>query len=133
MDASLLRPVRPILVAATLILVAAISVYAADTGSISGTVFDQTGMPVADATVRLSGDRLAAGRAVSTGATGAFRFDFILPGDYVVEVTSRTAGSIRRPAVVELGKDTQIDVVVGVAVAEEITVTATRPIVDVQR
>jgi hypothetical protein len=132
MVASTFACTRAFIAAAVLSLAFAVSASAADTGTISGTVFDQAGETVADATVRVTGERLASGRSVVTGATGAYRFDFLLPGEYRVEVSTPTAAGVNRVAVVELGKDTQVDVVVGIAIAEQVTVSAARPLVDVR-
>src|SRR5438046_1687620 len=94
-------------VIAALLLTPVASADAADTGSISGTVFDTSGEPVAEAIVRLSGDALPAGRSARSSVNGSFRFDYLVPGDYVVEVEVSTTSTSRRIVRVELGKDTQ--------------------------
>jgi hypothetical protein len=123
---------RPILIALSLIAAHAVSALAADTGTISGAVFDQNGQPIPAVTVNVSGDRLPVGRAVQTGANGNYQFQYLLPGEYVVEIDQPGIGRARRSAVVEVGKDTQVDVVLGLAIDEQLTVTAARPIVDVR-
>jgi hypothetical protein len=105
---------------------------AADTGSLSGAVFNGSGMPVAAAAVRISGRALPIGRETQTDANGVYRFDYLLPGDYDVEVTAVGAAAVRRAAVVAVGKDTQVDVLIGVSVSESVTVRAATPIVDVR-
>jgi len=120
---------RSLFLALALILASTFPARAAETGSISGTVFDQSAQPVANANVRLSGERLPAERTVQTGDSGAYRFEYLLPGDYTIEI-DHPDGRIRRAAIVELGRDTQVDVVVGVAVTEQLTVVAVRPVVD---
>ena len=105
------------------------SAGAQETGSISGTIFDRSGQPAANATVRVTGERLPAERSVVTGDSGAYRFEYLLPGNYAIDV-DHPDGRIRRAALVELGRDTQVDVVIGVAVTEQLTVTAATPIVD---
>ena len=132
MVASLVACTRLFIAGLVLVVASAASAFAADTGTISGTVFSETGEPVQEATVRLTGDRLPDGRTVQTGATGAYRFDYLLPGEYAIAVSTATSTAARRTAIVELGKDTQVDVVVGIAVAEQVTVTAVRPVVDVR-
>ena len=94
-------------------LVAAVPAFAwaADTGTMSGTVFDQDGQPVSGAVVKASGPNLPAGRTVVTGANGTFRFEYLLAGQYDVTIESGAAGSPPRRAVVEVGKDTQVDFV----------------------
>jgi hypothetical protein len=132
MVASFVACTRLLVSAVVLLVASAVSAIAADTGTISGTVFTETGEPVPEATVRLTGSRAPDGRTVQTGATGAYRFDYLLPGEYTIAVSTPTSNGANRTVIVELGRDTQVDVVVGVAVAEEITVTAARPLVDVR-
>jgi len=105
---------------------------AADTGTASGAVFAQDGQPVADATVRVAGSKLPIGREVRTDANGVYRFDYLVPGEYTIEVDKPGVGTTRRTAVVEVGKDTQVDLLIGVSVSESVTVKAATPLVDVR-
>jgi hypothetical protein len=117
----------------TLSLTVGVPAFAQDTGSISGGVYDQKGAAVADATVRVSGDLLPAGRTVTSAATGAYRFPLLMPGRYTVRVDKQGLGTATRAVIVEIGRDTQLDVVIGVAVTEEVTVTAAAtPLVDLK-
>ena len=120
-----------ILVALALCVLAA-PVRAQDTGSVSGAIFDQNGAPVADAVVRISGDQMPAGRSAKTDETGLYRFQRLLPGRYVVEVDKAGIGKASRPVEIEVSKDTQLDLVVGVSVSEELTVSAATPAVDLK-
>jgi carboxypeptidase family protein len=120
------------LIAFLLTLGLATSATAADTGTVSGTVFDAAGQPVADAAVSLSGDLLPVARRAQTGANGTYQFQYLLPGAYAVEIEKAGVGRARRDVVVEIGRDTQADLVLGLLVSEELTVTAARPIVDVK-
>ena len=67
-------------------------VWAADTGSISGVVFDQGGQLVEGATVRLTGEPLPGERVATTDANGAYRFPLLLPGAYTLEITKQGPG-----------------------------------------
>jgi hypothetical protein len=118
--------------ALALTLTLAAAARAADTGSLSGAVFDRHGEPLAEATVKISGERLPLGRDVATGSNGTFLFDYLLPGTYTVEVDKPGVGNARRTAVIEVGKDTQVDFVVGIALEESVSVTAVVPVVDVR-
>jgi hypothetical protein len=104
--------------------------FAADTGSISGAVFDAGGQPVADVAVTISGDRPPIRRTVVTGANGSYLFEYLLPGEYSLAFEKPDLPGVKRLAVVEVGRDTQVDVVVGIAFEEQLTVTATVPLVD---
>jgi hypothetical protein len=105
---------------------------AQETGSISGVVFDQGGVAVADAIVKVSGERLPGGRTTTTGVGGEYRFLLLLPGEYIVEVEKAGTGTSRRSVLVELAKDTQTDLVLGLNVQEDVTVTASVPDVDLR-
>ena len=91
--AGLIRPLCTV----WFLLALAATAFAADTGSVSGVVFDQTGAPVEAATVKISGDRLVAGRTAQTSANGVYKFEYLLPGDYTVEIDKLGVGSSRRP------------------------------------
>ncbi|HEX5106886.1 MAG TPA: carboxypeptidase regulatory-like domain-containing protein [Vicinamibacterales bacterium] len=123
-------PVWPLVV--WLILAGPVAVFAADTGSVSGAVFDQNGTPVAEAMVTISGDHLPVGRTVLTGPNGTYRLEYLLPGEYSVAIEKAGVGTARRAAVVEVGKDTQLDFVVGITLSEEVSATAATPAVDVR-
>ena len=129
-DASTRRWASPLIVA--FVLAGAISARAADTGTISGTVFDQTGQPVADAMVKISGAQQPTGRSVQTGANGLYQFEYLLAGEYAIEIDKAGIGRTTRAAIVEIGRDTQVDAVLGLTITEEFTVTAASPIVDVR-
>jgi carboxypeptidase family protein len=109
-----------------------VAASAADTGTISGAVFDRTGQPVSGAVVKASGQNLPAGRTAVTGANGTFRFEYLLAGEYDVVIESGADGSPAREALVEVGKDTQVDFVTGLGLNEQVTITAATPVVDVK-
>ena len=114
-----------------LIIALPVAASAADTGTISGTVFDRDGQPVSGAMVKASGANLPAGRAVLTGTNGTFKFEYLLPGEYDVAIES-DPGRAMRHAVVDVGKDTQVDFIAGLDVSEFVSVTAVTPVVDVK-
>ena len=106
------RPLAVILCLVAFVTAIAFPAHAADTGTISGAVFDQNGMPIADAIVKLSGDGLPGGRTVRTGSNGVYHFEYLDPREYIVEVDLPGVGVAKRIAVVEIGRDTQVDLVV---------------------
>ena len=79
------RVLRPLLFALAMFFVSCVTTEAADTGSVSGAVFDVGGRPTAGATVTISGDRPPVRRSVETGANGTYRFEYLLPGEYSLE------------------------------------------------
>src|SRR5829696_5790748 len=105
---------------------------AQQTGSVSGTVFDQSGAAVAGASVRISGDPMPSGRATTTTDSGTYSFSLLLPGEYVVQAEKPQAGSTKRTVLVQVDRDTQLDLAIGVTVQEALVVTAVTPIVDMR-
>lgn len=110
----------------------ATSALAGDTGSVSGAVFGPGGSLVADATVKISGELMPAGRTVRTDENGMFRFQALLPGKYTVQVEKSGVGTTSRDVQVDLDKDTQVDLVIGVEVKEDVIVSAATPVVDLK-
>lgn len=102
------------------------------TGSISGGVFDQNGMAITGAGVRVVGDAMPAGRSTTTDDNGTYQVTLLLPGAYTVEVTKPAVGTSKRTVLVELAKDTQVDLVLGLNVQEAVSVTAITPSVDMK-
>ena len=132
MTLSLRGNVPRVLLVLFLLLGAAVPARASDTGTVSGTVFDPNGEPVTGAAVTITGALLPEGRMTTTGANGSYRFDYLLPGEYAIDVADAVLGTSRRMVAVEVGKDTQADLIVGVSLSEQLTVTAATPVVDVR-
>jgi hypothetical protein len=110
----------------------AAAVHAADTGTISGLVVDSDAERVADATVTITGDRLPSGRSVVSGANGLYQFEYLIPGEYTIQISKAGVPPVRRVALVEVGRNTAVDVVLGLTIQEALTVTAVEPVVDVR-
>ncbi len=70
-----------------LILPSAVFPQSITTGSVTGIVTDQTGAAVPNATVTLTESGTNVSQATDTGAQGDYRFAFVAPGSYRVEVT----------------------------------------------
>ena len=107
-------------------------VRAADTGSISGVVFDQGGQLVEGASVRLTGDPLPGERVATTDANGAYRFPLLLPGVYLLDITKQGVGTSKRAVTVQVDVDVQTDVVLGLNLNETVEVSAGAPVVDLK-
>src|SRR5947207_1933976 len=110
----------------------AVAAHAADTATISGLVVDRDGQPVSDATVTIAGDRLPSARSVVTTANGQYQFEYLIPGEYTVQIAKAGEAVVRRAALVEVGRTTEVDVILGLTVAETLTVSAAQPVVDVR-
>jgi hypothetical protein len=126
------RSARFFLIACAVLLSSALTARAADTGSVSGFVVDQKGEPIGQATATLTGAALPMPRTAQTGPNGNYEFEYLPPGGYVVEVSASGLGSARRSVVVDVGRTTQVDLVLGITLQEELTVRVATPIVDVR-
>ena len=105
--------------------------FAQQTGSISGIVLDKAGTGVPGATVRITGELLPGGRSTASSDNGLYNFPLLIPGKYTVAVEKTGLGTATREAVVEVGRDTQLDLAIGV-VTETVTVTGAAPAVDLK-
>jgi carboxypeptidase family protein len=117
---------------AVLIVGLATGLQAAETGSISGVVKDTQGGVLPGVTVRVSGPLLPAGRDATTTDNGVYLFEQLLPGLYAVEANLTGMGTARRPVQVSVDRDTQVELVLAPTLAEEVTVTAVAPTVDLR-
>jgi hypothetical protein len=122
----------PHLLLLVLIVSTAGAAFAQVTGSISGAVRDASGAPLPGVTVTASGPLLPAGRRAVTDEKGAFSILRLTPGEYQVTAELSGMGSAKQAAVVALDRDTQVALAIKPSVAEEITVTAALPTIDVK-
>src|SRR4051812_31327285 len=122
----------PHLLLLVLIVSTAGAAFAQVTGSISGAVRDASGAPLPGVRVTASGPLLPAGRRAVTDEKGAFSILRLTPGEYQVTAELSGMGSAKQAAVVALDRDTQVELAIKPSVAEEITVTAALPTIDVK-
>jgi hypothetical protein len=96
-------------------------------GVIAGQVTDQTGGFLPGATVEL---RTASGKLVkdtSTDRDGAFRFEDVEPGSFVVEVSLPSFGRLRRSDVhVNAGATVNLSITLSLSLSADVTVTGKR-------
>jgi len=84
------------------------------TGSIEGTVTDQTGAPVANATVTATSPNLQGSQSAQTNSEGKYQILNLPPGKYTVTITEQSGfGKLERGDVtVSLSKTTTVDLTV---------------------
>jgi len=133
-----LRPRAPVVaVLLALALATATGTRAAEiTGSLAGTVKDESGAALPGATVVVHGGRLPAeGQTVTTSPSGEYRLSLLPPARYSVEVAlSAFAAQARKDVEVGLDTETRVDFVLRPAGREEsVDVVAEAPVVDPRR
>ena len=102
------------------------------TGSLQGTIKDQNGAVVPNATVTATGQQRT--YTETTNGSGDYTFSALLPGVYTVEAQATNFGTVRRENVtVELGKSIQVNFELkpGPAGAVVTVVADDEPLVDV--
>jgi hypothetical protein len=105
-----------------------------ETGAILGTVSDDRMGPLPGATVTLTGKNLMGTRSFTTDAQGVFRFPALPPGEYTLKAElqgfkATIQENIRLTTTVSLKVELVLE---QAAVAEEVTVVAKAPTVDVK-
>jgi len=119
-----------------LVLAMATSTLAQETtAGIQGTVKDQSGALVANATVEVSGTSLIGVKSLKTDSAGSYRFTNLPPGTYKLTVSAHGFRVYRLEGLtLETGKLPTIDVGLEVGVTAEIVeVTGSAPLVDVSQ
>jgi hypothetical protein len=121
---------RALAVAAVLLLgVSGVALAQLQSGNLFGTVVDEQGNPLPGATVTLSGP--GARQVQVTDAQGDFRFLQLSPAGYKVEAQLEGFSTIEYPnVVINVGRNTTIEITLSSAVEDVITVTAESPLLD---
>jgi hypothetical protein len=112
---------------------AATSVWAQQTGTLSGVVRDAQSAVLPGATVSVSSASLIGGaRTTVTGETGNYQFPALPPGDYTVTYELAGFSPLKRDGVnVQVARVTRLDVQLSVgALQETVTVSGQSPVVD---
>jgi hypothetical protein len=124
---------RIVAVAALLLLAVGGTAFAQlQTGNLYGTVTDDKGAALPGVTVTLSGQ--GAPQVQVTNAQGQFRFLSLSPGTYDLKSELEGFSTIDYPnIVINVGRNTTIEVKLSPAVEDVITVTAESPLLDERR
>jgi len=112
------------------LLVTATAAFAGETGSISGTVKDGSGLPVPGATVKVSGPQMPAGYTTVSRANGAYVFPKLFPGAYTVEAELKGLGRAAKKLNISVDNDYQVELVLIQTTAAEVVVSAVSADVD---
>ncbi len=112
-----------------LLLVPAVSL-AQTTGTVEGSVTDQSNSPLPGVTVELTSPNLQGTRTAVTATDGRYRFPSIPPGAYTVTAELSGFGKVQRKATVSLDATATVNLSLSLSTSAEITVTGEAPMVD---
>jgi outer membrane receptor protein involved in Fe transport len=98
------------LLLAMAVMPAALRAQSQTTGDITGVVTDQTGSVVPGADVTLKDNERGTTQRTQTGATGAFQFPLLTPGNYTVTVSASGFASVEEKTAVNLGQVSTVNV-----------------------
>src|SRR5579863_9274711 len=129
------RLVRLIAVFAAIALLLPASLLAQNivTGAISGTVMDQTGAIVPNATVTLKSKATGEVQTTTTGAAGLYNFPLLKPGPYLVSLSQTGFRTVNESAEVELGQTIAVNIKLAVGNASEtVEVTGSAPLLQTE-
>ena len=101
-------------------------------GRILGTITDQTGGVVSNATVTVVDVERGVSRALTTGDSGEFNAPNLLPGTYTVRAEAKGFKIVERQKIVlEVGKEIRVDLTLQPGAQEQtITITEALPLVE---
>ncbi|HXM70099.1 MAG TPA: carboxypeptidase-like regulatory domain-containing protein, partial [Thermoanaerobaculia bacterium] len=124
------RWTRAAAVAAALLVLGAGAAFAQlQTGNLYGKVSDQTGAVLPGVTVTL--DTGEAPQVQVTNAQGEFRFLSLAPANYKIKAELQGFSPVEYPhIVINVGRNTNIEVTMNSAVEDVITVTSESPLLD---
>ena len=101
------------------------------TGSLSGTVTDESGSPLPGVTVAAVNRSTAIERSSVTNSSGRYQIGLLPPATYNVKADLAGFQPLRHDnVVVNVGTDVTLDLKLRLGVAETVTVTASAPVVD---
>ena len=114
-----------------LLMMAAVPLFAQQTGAIRGQVTASDGSLLPGVTVVARSDVLPGPRETVTGGNGEYRLPALPPGSYTVKFELSGMQSLTRKAQVQLGTETAVDAALSVGgVSETVTVSAEASFID---
>ncbi len=113
-----------------LLLLAPVAVLGQTTGTVEGTVTDQSNAPLPGVTVELTSPNLQGTRSAVTSADGRYRFPAVPPGAYKVTAELSGFGRVEKRATVTLDATASVNLSLSLSTTAEITVTGEAPLVD---
>ena len=119
---------------AAALFVGGLSLSAQERGSVRGVAKSAEGTILENATVKIAGRPLPAGREFVTGRDGVFLFQALPPGRYTLSITHPEMLDFEIEVLVSIDKQTQVPVTMTPIgkIEEEVTVTAATPVIDLK-
>ncbi len=116
----MLKVVYRIVVILALVFVVAPAIFAQSTGLITGTVTDQSGAVIPNAVITIRNTATSAERNITANAEGIYSAPSLDAGAYEVRVQVTGFRSVMRPATVEAGTSTTVNIPMTVGAANEV-------------
>jgi len=127
------RKFKRVGIIAALLLIPALLLAQSYRGSIRGKVDDASGGLVVGATVSAKNIATSQARETITGSDGAYVLPELSTGEYEVTVAAQGFNPAVVRALVEVGKDTTVEIRLKVGEHQQVIVTAEAPIIDTAR
>ncbi len=114
-----------------LLCVSSLPCVAQFSGSIDGTITDQTGATVSNAVLKLTNTATGVSNEAKSDNSGNYRFVSLAPGTYKISVTARGFGNSEVSVNLTTGQDLSVPLSLSVAgTSTSVEVTAATPIID---
>ena len=114
------------------LLLVPVAMFAQTTGTVEGTITDQSGAPLPGVSIELSSPALQGVRTAVTAADGRYRFPSVPPGAYKITATLSGFGKVQKNATVTLDATATVNLSLSLSTTAEVTVTGEAPLVDTQ-
>ncbi len=116
--------------AVCLLVLVPVAVFAQTTGTVDGSVTDQSNAPLPGVTVELTSPNMQGTRTAVTSADGRYRFPSVPPGPYKVTAELAGFGKVEKRATVTLDATQTVNLSLSLSTTAEVTVTGEAPLVD---
>jgi outer membrane receptor protein involved in Fe transport len=100
------------------------------TGTVEGTVTDQSNAPLPGVNVDLAGPSMQGTRTVVTSVSGTYRFPGVPPGAYTITASLPDLGKVQKTATVSLDATATVYLQLALTASADVTVTGEAPLVD---